>query len=986
MVDAVVSFAVQKLGDALITKTYFLLGVRTQVKQLHAELIRMQCFLKDADAMQQGDNRVQNWVSEIRNLAYDAEDVIDTYIFKVDSTRKTQGIRNFLYRKASMPKNMVLLHRVGKDILDIQARLKSVSDSRNTYGIRDLGNNENSISETTQKMMQLSLRNRYPHVVDDDVIGFEEHTKTLLTELMKDEERRCVVSVVGVGGLGKTTLAKKIYRHDNVKSRFQCCGWSSISQQLNVKDVLEEIVKCMSLPFSGMSVGDLMKELYIYLQDKRYFIVLDDVWKVNDWNTLKDAFPAGKRGSKVLLTTRRKDVASHADPDSLHLEPRFLNDEESWELLCRKAFPRNMVKAGCYPTDLEKLGREMVAKCGGLPLGICVLGGLLATKRSEIKQWELVRRNVISYLNRGEDGGVSGILALSYHDLPTHLKPCFLYLGLFPEDRPIPRKKLIQLWIAEGFISHTQKNSKQTLEDIAKHQYLAELIQRCMVQAGKEPLHPEAESKHQICRVHDLMRDLCLSKGKEINFSDTYNQQYQIGNVITYGRLRSTNTYERLRRCAIDIVFHHDVRYEIDFDISDYALRTLLVEMSWGFFRAPFNYQHFKLLRVLDLENCSAFYDEDMTEKVSKLIHLRYLGISLLPPKIISSSIGNLRNLQILKLGSQYSILIPETVTKLEQLRHLIISGEASVAQSFRVENLVNLQTIYSINAGEWIRKGCFERLTNLRKLGVYYTTRLQTNVILEEIVGKRSSPSPSPSSSSSSLSFSDDQNQNPIRSLLIATEEGFPSSIFESLSCCHNLHTLKLNGSGDIFNFQKYPPNLTKLNLINSSFTVDPMATLERLSNLRDLNLSYYKYQGEEMVCSSQGFPQLQHLSMIGFEQSIKDWKIDQGGMPRLKELHMDYFAELSRLPEGLRFITTLERLVLKDMPAVKERVVQGVGEDWYKIQHIPFIDTCNILLSFGRHDVEMQIPSSLMWRDVTEDRLKNDSCGDSSYETNDE
>ncbi|KAI3879263.1 hypothetical protein MKX03_013460 [Papaver bracteatum] len=858
MVDAVVSLAVEKLGNALTAETNMLLGVGTQVEGLREELRRMQCFLKDADAkVQQGSHGVRNWVAEIRDLAYDAEDVIETFIYNIDA-------RNFFFRKCLMVRH---LHRVGKDILALQARLKAISDSRVTYGIKDLGDSEASNSETTQNMMQLSLRNRFPHVVDDDVIGFEKHTKTLLTELMKDEERRCVVSVVGVGGLGKTTLAKKIYQHDTVKSHFHCFGWSSISQQLNVKAALEEILKCMSLTFSGINEQDLMKELYNYLQDKRYFIVLDDVWNVSHWNTLSHAFPTGKRGSKVLLTTRNKEVALGADPDSLHLEPQFLNDDESWELLCKKAFPTDMVKAGCYPTVLENLGRGMVHKCRGLPLGICVLGGLLRTKRLDIEQWGLVHRDVISYLNRGEEGGVNGILELSYHDLPSHLKPCFLYLGLFPEDRPIRTKKLIKLWIAEGFISHTQENSKETLEDIGKHQYLAELIQRCMVQAGK------------ICRVHDLMLDLCLSKGKEINFLDIYDQTRQSGDVITYGRLR---------RCAIDN-YTNEKRYKIDFDKSDCALRTLLVEISLGFPRAPLNYQNFKLLRVLDLDNLE-FYGENTTEEVSKLIHLRYLGIYFVLK--ISSSIGNLRNLQILKLRL-----------------HLTISGDVSVAENFRVEKLENLQTFSCIPAGEWIRKGCFENLVNLRKLVVRDTSLLQNNIILEEIVRKRNS---SPSSSSN------DQYQNPIRSLCIYASEGFPNSTFESLSCCHNLHSLELRGELEIVNPQSYPPNLTKLTLEYGSFTEDPMATLEHLSRLRDLHLKKCKYEGEEMVCSSQGFPQLEYLSM-SLLLNVKEWRIDQ----------------------GLMFITTLEKLKIEGSPLIKDRVVEGVGEDWYKIRHIPSVDT---------------------------------------------
>ncbi|MCL7027178.1 hypothetical protein MKW94_018176, partial [Papaver nudicaule] len=185
MVDAVVSFAVEKLGDALISETFFLLGVRTQVEGLRDELKRMLCFLKDADAKdRQGDERVRHWIKEIRDLAHDAEDVIDTFILEVDSTRKTGRIRNFLSRKASMTKNLGRLHKVGSEILAIQARLEAISKSRETFGIKDLGDNE-----TNQSMIQHPQRNRYVHV-EDDVVGFEKHTETLLTELMKDDEDR----------------------------------------------------------------------------------------------------------------------------------------------------------------------------------------------------------------------------------------------------------------------------------------------------------------------------------------------------------------------------------------------------------------------------------------------------------------------------------------------------------------------------------------------------------------------------------------------------------------------------------------------------------------------------------------------------------------------------------------------------------------------------------------------------------------------------
>ncbi|KAI3884931.1 hypothetical protein MKX03_037867 [Papaver bracteatum] len=656
MVDAVISFVVEKLGDALIGETFFLHSVRSQVEKLRDELIRMQCFLKDADAReQQGDEGVRNWIAEIRNIAYDAEDVIDTFMLKVDSTCKTnKGIKHFLTRNAWMVKNLGHLYRVGYEILAIQARLKAISDSRVTYGIKDLGDRETSSCETNQRMVQHPLRNRYSHVEDNEVIGFEEHTKTLLTELMKYDERRCVISIVGVGGLGKTTLAKKVYRHDTIKNRFDCCGWSSISQQLNVQDSLGEILnKCMSLTGSelqmlkAMSATDLVEKLYNYLQDKRYFVVLDDVWKFDHWNTLSPAFPTGKRGSKVLLTTRNKDVALQVDPWSLHFQPQHLTDEESWELL----------------------------------------------------------------------------------------------------------------W-------------------------------------------------------------------KAMNFLDIHNQQQHRTGAVT--STNASNT--KLRRYAVHPKSEAVSRYEIHFNNSDSRLRTLLFLVPWA-------------------------------------------------------------------------------------------------DQKFRIENLINLQTFGCIKAGSWIRKGCLDKLPNLRKLSVCSTSRLQTDIILEEVVGK-------PNSLSSS---SDDQCQSPIRNLSINSIEKLPNLIFDSLSCCHNLHTLMLGGRLDVINLHKYPQNLRKLHLSGSMLEEDPMATVQYLPNLKDLSLQR-EYEGEEMVCSSTGFPQLQILTFTE-HKNLKEWRVDQGGMPHLKYLTIMKCRKLSMLPEGLRFITSLEQLNILGMPLVKDRIVKGVGEDWYKVQHVASI-----------------------------------------------
>ncbi|KAA8546862.1 hypothetical protein F0562_003291 [Nyssa sinensis] len=255
----------------------------------------------------------------------------------------------------------------------------------------------------------------------------------------------------GIGSISKTTLAKKVYNHNDVKHHFECYAWAFIPQQCEVRDVLLVIQIKLSSPsmeerklLDRLKEEELVQKLYDFLRTKRYLVVLDDIGRNEAWDSLKVAFPNGKMGSKILFTTRNKEVALYADPWSFPIEPPFLSDDESWELLCKKAFRRDIVGNHNFPPQFEKLGREMVRKCGGLPLALVVLGRLLATKKS-LNEWEAVQRNINVQLNRFQEHkkGVYSVLALSYHELPYYLKPCFLYLGHFPEDWEIQKKQLI---------------------------------------------------------------------------------------------------------------------------------------------------------------------------------------------------------------------------------------------------------------------------------------------------------------------------------------------------------------------------------------------------------------------------------------------------------------------------------------------------------------------------------------------------------------
>ncbi|GKV51059.1 hypothetical protein SLEP1_g57735 [Rubroshorea leprosula] len=349
--------------------------------------------------------------------------------------------------------------------------------------------------------------------------------RQLITQLVNVEKCR-VVSICGIGGLGKTTMAKAVYHHGDIRRHFEGFAWAYVFQQCKRRDVWEGILLKLITPsreereeILRMRDDDLAKKLYKVQKEKECLVVIDDIWSTEAWSTLSAAFPnETTSGSKVLLTTRNKKVALIADREGFVHEPSCLNEENSWELFQRKAFPSRGDSELKINEDKEKRGREMVGCCASLPLAIVVLGRLLATKETLI-EWDMVNGNIRSYLAKTkghEQARLSEVLALSYHELPYQLKPCFLYLCQFPEDFDIPTKKLVQQWVAEGFVfSQDELEGDETMEDVAEG-YLHGLINRCMVQVGVRG----STGTIKTCRLHDLTHDLCLSKARQESFND----------------------------------------------------------------------------------------------------------------------------------------------------------------------------------------------------------------------------------------------------------------------------------------------------------------------------------------------------------------------------------------------------------------------------------------------------------------------------------
>ncbi|KAB2595264.1 disease resistance protein [Pyrus ussuriensis x Pyrus communis] len=747
-----------------------------------------------------------------------------------------------------------------------------------------------------------------------------------------------------MGGSGNTTLAKQVYGHnEDVKRHFDCFAWVCVSQQCQGKEVLEDILNQLTPDIKDktkeMDKNQIVEKLCSIQKEKKCLVVLDDVWTRNAWDSLKSGFPRGaETKSRILLTTRKKDVAEIAENGVVH-ESRALDDKESWELFKKIAISgRDQTKSEidaekeeqgkkipqhCADSKIdaekETLGKKMLQHCAGLPLAITVLAGLLARKVT-VEEWKTVYENVDVYIRRGtnldqeykghqERAGASWVLALSYDDLPYRLKPCFLYLGHFPEDYEIPVKRLAQLWIAEGFISSGSQRhgSVEVLEDVA-YACLIELVERCMVQVGTLG----STKKIKTCHLHDLMRDMCLLKAEEenflhiVNFTDTKTKAATISKVRRLGGYGEEKCVDRFAPTRND------------------HLRSLLffVDPEYGFSNWKKNFLrsvvcNFKLLRVLKFEGiCRG--EVELPGNVGNLVHLRFLSLRECEVSRLPSSLGNLVCLQTLDLrvfAFLGKIKVPNVIWKMKELRHLYLPIE--YRGKLKLATLGNLQSLVNVAVADCDLTHLAE-LTNLRKLLIRGGVKN-----MEEML------------KSTGITF------NHLRSLSLSLrvdddDEVIPMNMVLS---CPRIYKLHLGGrirEQSLEGLQGYE-NLTKMSLWLTGLQLESLKILEKIPNLRILYLCADALENvAEVVVSEEGYPNLEFLGLFGWT-ALESWRIEKGGMPSLRRLSISYCSELRAVPEGLENVTTLKELTIHGMDrGFCSRVGEG-GEDFYKIQHVP-------------------------------------------------
>ncbi|KAM3206592.1 hypothetical protein ACQJBY_061979 [Aegilops geniculata] len=526
MAEIVILLAIKKIGIALASRAAGHVSVqfakyKTQLLELQGSMGRVARELRiihdvlcHMDIRNRNNQVYDGWLEEVRKVAHVMEDMVDSYMYLVG---QEPGIGCFFYLKGRFrkPRPLLSMNQIAVKVKEIEKDLTHLSDTKNRWFpmINDVDtSNSNYIVKRSQDLANISRS-----LDEEDLVGMDKNREKLEQWLAGDDLGHSVIALLGMGGLGKTALAANVYK--KAREKFQCHAWVSISQSYSREDVLRNIIKelfkdnvSVLATIAAMDITCLEETLKSFLEQRKYLIILDDVWNSEAFDDLSRMLIYNDKGSRLIITTREGDVAALASREHI-LTLEALPENKAWDLFCKKTFSRDTNHA--CPLELKPLSEKIANKCKGLPLAIVSVGSLLHVREKTVAEWRRIN-NQLSWeiINNSRLDHIKNVLHLSFIYLPTHLKSCFLYCSLFPEDYLFRRKQLVRLWISEGFI---EERGESTLEEVAEG-YLKELIDRNMLQLVEK----NTFGRMRRFRMHDILRELAVDLCKKNCFGVTY--------------------------------------------------------------------------------------------------------------------------------------------------------------------------------------------------------------------------------------------------------------------------------------------------------------------------------------------------------------------------------------------------------------------------------------------------------------------------------
>ncbi|XP_042039826.1 putative late blight resistance protein homolog R1A-3 [Salvia splendens] len=661
---------------------------KPELKLIYDDLCYIKSFFDGMNSLRDR-NSAEDLEKDIRRILEYTQDLIEAHL------------SNLAQSESQIPGDEISISRFSKKLIEVKDKLKAKK-----YEVAVLKAKKDEILKAKEELLksQEEEDQQSPHHFGiSSKIGFEKNKKTvglqgevsrLLDLLLSDNRRRTLISIGGMAGIGKTTLATEVYLHPFVEQHFHMRRFINIGARYPLEELLSGLLGQLdSTEMKELTVDELGLHLYQYLFGRRYLIVLDDMWNLEAWDEIRRFFPNNENGSRIICTSRLNGVC-----DAFYdrkLQKRFLDGEESWHLLCMIAFPDMQM----CPLELEEIGRSITTYSDGLPAAIVEIGKVLSNSPPTLKSWTEITRNMSMILAPM----ISKLMSPSYAQLPQQLKACFLYLGLFQPNYNIPTSQLLRLWVAEGLIRPIAgKGLELTAEE-----YLHNLVSRNLVVVHEL----SSTGKIKTCRCHELVQNFCVNEAR----------QEKLFHIVNKGFPQGTESLRRLGVHSNDVLGDFRKVYK-SMELASVARSLLFVGPQH---KHPVKvYLGFPWLRVLD---ALPLIFHRFPHKVTKLVRLRYLAITC--DGRLPSSISTLLNLEVLIINQTKTtkpslfMFLPLEIWKLQKLRHLECMGfdlpDPSVSYDSNFRFLYNLLTLSGVSTHS-CTKTILLRMPRLIKLALW--------------------------------------------------------------------------------------------------------------------------------------------------------------------------------------------------------------------------------------------------------------------------